>query len=188
MLELFYSGVNLWLAHPIGQSLGFAASLAYFIAALQKDDKRLFGFMLCGTIFWLLHYGLLGAWVASVGFIIGAIRNGLAYFKLVTPPRRLWLTLVLVGAYAVVGIFYIHAWYDFLPVIGSSLYVIASYNLVGIRMRLLFLLAQAAYTIYALYVSSIAGVLDGLIDTLLTCITMYRMMHDVTKQAVLAEP
>jgi len=187
MLEFFHTSVNLWLAHPVGQSLGFAASLAYFIAALQKEDKRLFGFMLCGTIFWLLHYGMLGAWVASVGFIIGAIRNGLAYFKVVTPPRRLWLTLALVSAYAVVGIFYIHTWYDFLPVIGSSLYVIASYNLVGIRMRLLFLLAQAAYTIYALYVSSIAGVLDGLIDAVLTCSTIYRMMRDITKQAMRTE-
>jgi len=98
MFEVFHSVINLWLEHPLAQSLGFAASFAYFIAAMQKDDNKLFGFMFCGTLFWLFHYGMLGAWVASIGFIIGAIRNGLAYFKWVTPSRRLWVTISLVAA------------------------------------------------------------------------------------------
>ncbi len=181
MVEFFDSIAVLWLANPIAQSIGFAASLAYFIAALQKEDKKLFGFMLIGTLGWLVHYGMIGAWVASIGFIVGVIRNAIAYFKLATAPRKLWLTVLLCAAYAIIGFFTIRQPWDFLPVIGSSLYVIASYNTKGINMRWLFLGAQLCYTVYALFVGSIAGVLDGVVDTALTLFTMCRLMAELKK-------
>ena len=166
---------ELWQGHPLGQIFGLLAMMFYLTSTLQKNDRYMYGLMLIGSFAWIFHYGLLGAWVASLTYIIGLARNGVAYFKVVTPETQKKYTLGLVCAYIMVAITVARNFIDLFPCAGSILYVVAMMNARGIRMRLIIMGGQVLYFIYALSVGSIGGSIDEAGEFLFTGLTVLQL-------------
>jgi hypothetical protein len=168
---------NLWLLHPIGQTIGIFASLCYIFAALQKHDRRLIAGQLTGTLLFILHYGMLGAWAAMCGYTVGCSRNVIAYFRLATPSRRVWLTIAYFAIYIILAFFVVKRWIDICPLLSGALITIAFLNFTGIRMRVLLLFAQIAFLIYAVWVGSIGGTFSVSCEIIFNSFTIRRLLR-----------
>jgi hypothetical protein len=180
ILSAWDSVLQLWHANPLAQTVGLFASLGYIFATLQHDDKKLFATQLVGTVLFVAHYGLLGAWVAALGYSVSIGRNVLAYLGWVTAARRLWVTLAFFVAYGTIGVFKVQVWQDALPLLSSCSMAFAFFNLSGVRMRMLFLFSQTLFIAYAIYVGSIGGMITVGTEMVLTSLTIWRLARRAT--------
>lgn len=177
MEHLLTSIYALWSAAPVGQACGLIATAFYLYSALQRSDRKLQGLMLVGTVFWVLHYGLLHAWVAALSYVVGIARNGLLYFGYVLPHRRIPITLGFIAAYSAVGIITVRTPIEIIPCICSMLYAVALFNMSGIRMRVVMMSAQFSWFFYALHIGSIGGSIVSGSEFILTVVTVTRLLR-----------
>ena len=184
MDSIVTSLANLWGKNPIAQSFGLAATALVFLSALQKSDKSLQGVMLLGTITWVLHYSLLGSWVAAISYIVGVARNFSIYFDYVHRWGRYRITLLFLVAYSLVGFFTITHPIEIIPCICSSLYAVALFNFTGIRMRLVMMIAQLLWFAFAFSVGSIGGCITCLGEFCLTILTVSKLLSLRTKAEI----
>ena len=172
--------LDLWHLHPVGQTIGLVASAGYIIAALQQDDRKLFGIQLCGALCFALHYFLLGAWAGVGGYSVGAARNITVLFRLATPSRRLSLTLLFCSLYGAIAFYTYHQWPDLIPPLCGAITAIAFFNLRGFQMRVLQMSAQGLFIAYALYVGSIGGLITAVVELSFTLFTVTRLLRAET--------
>ena len=175
--------VDLWTAHPVGQSIGLLASAGYLLAATQRRDQHLFGIQLLGTMSFVIHYILLGAWAGAFGYMAGTARNLTAYFKWATPNLRVPISIVFAIIYGLVAIFTAYQFVEIIPPVSGLLTAVAFFNFTGIRMRAILMCAQGLFIFYALYVGSIGGCLTATSELILTSITIVRLLNHLRAPA-----
>lgn len=168
------------MADPVAQAIGLAATLAYVIATLQHDDKKLFGTQLSGAMLFVVHYAMLSAWAGVFGYLVGTSRNITAFMGWATPRRRTMITVIFAFAYGLVAILTFRQWADVIPPISGWLTALAFFNFTGVRMRIVLLSAQALFILYAICVGSIGGVLTPLNEMIFTCLTISRLLRAAT--------
>jgi hypothetical protein len=138
----------------VAQVLGFISFGLGVLCFYQKDDKKLKIIMLVMQVNNVLHFGLLGAWTASVSSILSVARTGLALRTRSRPLAYLFILLSLV-----LGLFISDRWTDFFPIIGSCCGTYALFCLSGIKMRVAFTCGAMFWLINNLLVGSLGGIL-----------------------------
>jgi hypothetical protein len=119
----------------LAQFFGMISFTLGILCFYQRDDKRLKIMMLLLQLNNVLHFGLLGAWTASLSALLSVARTGLA---IRTRSRRLAYLFILLSV--VLGILVGDRWTDIFPVLGACMGTYAVFCLRGIAMRIAFLI------------------------------------------------
>lgn len=138
----------------VAQVLGLVSFGLGILCFYQKEDKKLKIIMLVMQANNVLHFGLLGAWTASLSSVLSVARTGLA---LRTSSRRLAYLFILLSL--ILGVCVSDRWTDFFPVIGSCFGTYALFCLSGIKMRMAFTCGAVCWLINNMLVGSLGGIL-----------------------------
>lgn len=138
----------------LAQFFGMISFTLGVLCFYQRDDKRLKMMMLLLQLNNVLHFGLLGAWTASLSALIAVGRTGLA---LRTRSRRLAYLFIVLSV--VLGFFVGDRWTDIFPILGTCMGTYALFCLSGIAMRLAFLLGACFWLTNNILVGSLGGTL-----------------------------
>lgn len=138
----------------LAQFFGMISFTLGVLCFYQRDDKRLKMMMLLLQLNNVLHFGLLGAWTASLSALIAVGRTGLA---LRTRSRRLAYLFIVLSV--VLGFLVGDRWTDIFPVLGTCMGTYALFCLSGIAMRLAFLLGACFWLTNNIIVGSLGGTL-----------------------------
>ncbi len=138
----------------VAQVLGVVSFALGIWCFYQRDDKKLKIIMVLMQIINVLHFGLLGAWTASVSSLLSVGRTWLAIH---TRSRRLAYLFMLVSV--LLGFLTGDHWTDMFPVLGSCFGTYAVFCLSGIRMRVAFMCGALCWLINNILVGSIGGTL-----------------------------
>jgi hypothetical protein len=154
----------------VAQVLGIVSFGLGILCFYQKDDRKLKIIMLGMQVNNVLHFGLLGAWTASMSSVLSVARTGLA---LRTRSRRLAYLFIVLSLALGVGIS--DHWTDFFPIVGSCFGTYALFCLSGIRMRMLFTCGAFCWLINNILVGSIGGTLLEITLLIVNFNTMWRI-------------
>jgi hypothetical protein len=138
----------------LAQFFGMISFTLGILCFYQRDDKRLKIMMLLLQLNNVLHFGLLGAWTASLSALIAVGRTGLA---LRTRSRRLAYLFIVLSV--VLGFLVGDRWTDIFPILGTCMGTYALFCLSGIAMRLAFLLGACFWLTNNIIVGSLGGTL-----------------------------
>lgn len=138
----------------LAQFFGMISFTLGVLCFYQRDDKRLKMMMLLLQLNNVLHFGLLGAWTASLSALIAVGRTGLA---LRTRSRRLSYLFIVLSV--VLGFLVSDRWTDIFPILGTCMGTYALFCLSGIAMRLAFLLGACFWLTNNIIVGSLGGTL-----------------------------
>ena len=138
----------------LAQFFGMISFTLGVLCFYQRDDKRLKMMMRLLQLNNVLHFGLLGAWTASLSALIAVGRTGLA---LRTRSRRLAYLFIVLGV--VLGFLVGDRWTDIFPILGTCMGTYALFCLSGIAMRLAFLLGACFWLTNNIIVGSLGGTL-----------------------------
>ncbi|HRJ11613.1 MAG TPA: YgjV family protein [Alphaproteobacteria bacterium] len=180
MTELINAIENLWLLHPIGQTIGLTASLCYILATMQRNDHRLFMTQMTGAFLFIIHYAVLGAWVGALGYTAGVARNltAVTLIKKINNPLRLTLAFLII--YGAIALLTARHAVEIIPALSGWLTAVAFFHFKNIRMRLLLLCAQGTFILYAAYVGSIGGMFTAGSEMIFTIFTISRLARTAT--------
>src|SRR5690606_34957764 len=138
----------------LAQFFGMISFTLGILCFYPRDDKRLKIMMLLLQLNNVLHFGLLGAWTASLSALLSVARTGLA---IRTRSRRLAYLFILLSV--VLGILVGDRWTDIFPVLGACMGTYAVFCLRGIAMRIAFLIGACFWLTNNIIVGSLGGTL-----------------------------
>ena len=144
--------VELFVANPVAQSVGFVAAGIGMLAFTQRDPQRLRRFMMFYSLLIGSHYFLLGSVPAATSTWICCVRNIVALRH-----RRTWIMLLFLLLMWSVGIAQITAPIQWLAILGTTLGTMAVFRENGTHMRLLMLSSSLCWVIHNLVIGSIGG-------------------------------
>lgn len=155
------------------QCLGYVALVLGVSAFLQKDDQRLRFLNASQSMFYMVHFALLGIPAAAAGSMVSGVRS---FISLKT--RSPWAAAAMLALGGGLGIYLAHDFFGFLPVVATSIATIAIFFTRGIRMRQALLCCTFMWLINNLHGGSIGGsILECLIATT-NSFTILRMIRE----------
>ncbi|MBC6905965.1 YgjV family protein [Saccharophagus sp. K07] len=160
----------------IAQIFGLLSFTLGILCFYQRDDRKLKIMMLLLQLNNVLHYGLLGAWTASLSSLLSVARTGLA---IRTKSRRLAYLFMLLSI--ILGIWVGDHWTDMFAILGSCMGTYAVFCLSGIRMRLAFLLGAVFWLTNNIIVGSLGGTLLESTLIIVNLNTIYRLYRQRQK-------
>lgn len=158
--------------------VSFALGIACFY---QKDDKKLKITMTLLQLNSVLHFGLLGAWTASLSALLSVVRTTLA---IRIRSRR--LAYIFMALSMLLGWIVGERWTDIFPILGSCMGTYAVFCLSGIRMRLAFLVGAMFWLTNNIIVGSLGGTLLE-ITLIIVNLNTIRRLYIARKAAVKAQ-
>lgn len=138
----------------LAQFFGMISFTLGVLCFYQRDDKRLKMMMLLLQLNNVLHFGLLGAWTASLSAVLSAARTGLA---IRTHSRRLAYLFIVLSV--ILGLLVGERWTDVFPILGTCMGTYALFCLSGIAMRMAFLIGACFWLTNNIIVGSLGGTL-----------------------------
>ena len=156
----------------LAQFFGMVSFTLGILCFYQRDDKKLKIMMLLLQLNNVLHFGLLGAWPASLAALLSVARTGLA---IRTRSRR--LAYVFIAMTIVLGVWVGDRWTDIFPILGSCMGTYALFCLSGIAMRVAFLIGACFWLTNNIIVGSLGGTLLELTLIVVNLNTIRRLFH-----------
>ncbi len=154
------------------QLVGYLAFVLGITAFLQRDDRRLKGFLASECATYVAHFLLLGNPVASASSGVSGCRTLLSLrFR----SRRLMIALMLV--YLAVGAALARSPAGWLPVVGSCFATWALFTLRGVRLRLAILASTLLWLANNLLSGSVGGSLLEALIAATSVTTILRMVR-----------
>jgi hypothetical protein len=154
------------------QLVGYIALVLGITAFLQKSDQRLKFFNATQSLFYALHFVLLGNLPASASSLTSSVRSFLAL------RYRSWaLCTVMFSANIGLGLAFARTRAGWLPIIGSCIATVAIFTLKGIPFRAMLLASTLLWLANNLITGSIGGTLLELANATLNITTMIRMLR-----------
>lgn len=138
----------------LAQFFGMISFTLGVLCFYQRDDKRLKIMMLLLQLNNVLHFGLLGAWTASLSAVLSVARTGLA---IRTHSRRLAYLFIVLSV--ILGLLVGERWTDVFPILGTCMGTYALFCLSGIAMRMAFLIGACFWLTNNIIVGSLGGTL-----------------------------
>lgn len=138
----------------LAQFFGMISFTLGILCFYQRDDKRLKIMMLLLQLNNVLHFGLLGAWTASLSALLSVARTGLA---IRTRSRQLAYLFIVMTI--VLGLWVGDRWTDIFPILGACMGTYALFCLSGIAMRIAFLIGACFWLTNNIIVGSLGGTL-----------------------------
>lgn len=157
-----------WLSPA--QLFGYAAFVLGVLSFLQKDDRRFKGFMTAECLAYVAHFGLLGNPTAAASSLVSMSRSLLSLYT-----TSLWMALTFVGINLALGLALATVWWNWLPLIASSIGTLALFLLNGIRMRMAMLVGTLLWLVNNLLSGSIGGTALELVIALTNGYTILRL-------------
>ena len=127
--------------------------------SFQKDNRKFtLIFHILASLFFAIHFGLLGAFTGATMSILAAIRGGFYNLR----KSKKWinnpiLPYLFVLIFWLAGIFTWEGYHSLLPMFSVTLECFALWTLNTKKMRWLFLFARPTWIIYNVMVGSVAG-------------------------------
>lgn len=155
--------VELFKAHPIGQTLGVVAYLLTAFALSQKSDIKLRILMAIAAFIWSIHYFAIDAITAGFMVLIIAIRTSVSVFTFnALRPTRIGLTKLFIFVNTI-GLFATwHGWVSILPFVSASVATIAMFLLYGSTMRLSLIVVEISWLCHNILTMSVGGVVANM--------------------------
>jgi len=165
--------------HPFSyiQILGYIAMILGIAAFLQKDDVRLKMIMACMAIVIVVHFSLLGAYVAAVSATLAGSRALLSLNPYVMRKRHYFvagfvlLTIVL-SAYTYTR------WIDIFPFITGTLGTFALFYLRGVALRWGFASIGTLWLLHNILAQSYGPLVMEMFILTANLVTIYRLKRD----------
>lgn len=148
----------------IAQCVGFVAMGVALVTFTFRTRKRILVSKMIADLLWVIHYLLLGATSGAAINAINAVREGVFYHK-----EKKWASTVLwpalfVCANAVSTVFSWQGWISLIPLLGSSINVIALWCATPRWMRLLSIPALTLWEIYSILVGSVPSMIVNVLS------------------------
>ena len=146
------------------QLIGFIALILLIIVFQREKRSHMLILKILSSIFYGIHFALLGAWTGSAMNVVAAARSYV--FKQRTEKKwadnKAWLFAFLI-LIIVSGIFTWGGYYSLLPMIGTSISTAAFWMKKPRLIRLLCLIGPPFWLVYNIIVQSIAGMVTELL-------------------------
>jgi len=148
----------------IAQCVGFVAMGIALVTFTFRTRKRILVSKMIADALWVVHYLLLGASSGAVINAINVAREGVFYHK-----EKKWASILLwpvlfVCANAVSTLFSWQGWISLLPLLGSSINVVALWCASPRWMRLLSIPALTLWEIYSILVGSVPSMIVNVLS------------------------
>jgi hypothetical protein len=145
------------------QILGFVATGCTLAAFTQHSDTRFRGWATLGSVFWSIHFALLGALTAAATMLVIGSRQGASHWISRWPTARkhaaAWVYFIVFSSIAV---WTWQGWHSLLPWFMAVNGTYGYFFLSGARMRKQMLLSDAAGLVNGFAVNSWGGVVGSL--------------------------
>ena len=170
--------------HPLSyiQIIGYIGMALGVFTFLQKDDVRLKLSMIAMTSVLIIHFVLLGRYVAAVSCLMSALRAGLSLIPFAMKHRHYFVALFVILS-CLLGVYTYQSPIDVLPFITAVLGTFAFFYLSGIRMRIAFVVIGSIWLTHNILAQSYGPmVMEAFIMTA-NIITIIRLRADDKKAA-----
>jgi len=170
----------------LAQALGFVGLLFAIISFQKNSNKEIVFFQLLGSLTFVLHFTLLGAYTGAGMNVLGVLRN-IVFFNREKEwaNKKLWL-YVFILMYIIVGLLSWKNSYSILPIIGMIFTTVAFWVKDPKYTRLIAFPSSPCWLIYNFVNLSVAGVLTEIFAVSSLLIAMFRF--DFLKQTKEYEP
>lgn len=162
------------------QCVGFVAmGVALFMFAFRTRKRILFAKLIADAL-WVVHYLLLGAASGAVINAINVAREGVFYHKEKKWASGILWPILFVIANVVSTFFSWQGWISLLPLLGSSVNVLALWCASPRRMRILAIPALSLWVVYSVLVGSIPSVL---VNSFSIISALYGLLRDAAERS-----
>ncbi len=160
-----------WLS--TAQLFGYAAFVLGVMSFAQSNDRRFKLFMTAECVAYVVHFSLLGVPAAAASSLVSMIRSLLSLYT-----RSLWVVTVIVTVNIMLGIGLAEAWWNWFPLLASTIGTLALFLLTGIRMRVVMLAGTLLWLANNVLCGSLGGAVLELVIALTNARTIYKMRSD----------
>lgn len=168
-----------WL--DTAQLFGYAAFFLGVTSFLQKNDIRFKLYMSAECVAYLVHFTLLGNPAAGASSLVSMTRSLVSIYS-----KSLWIALLFVAINVGLGLKLATVWWNWIPLIASSVGTLALFLLEGIQMRVLMLLGTALWIVNNVLSGSIGGTALEVVIAITNTYTIYKMR--VKAREAVAQP
>jgi len=152
------------------QCIGYVAFVLGVTAFLQKNDRRLKGFVASESFAYVIHFVLLGNYPASASALVSGTRSLLSL-----KSRSPVLAAAIVAVNLAFGIVLVKSPLGWLPVIATSVGTMAVFMMRGIPMRLALFVCTLLWLTNNIVSGSIGGTALEVVITTVNIWTMIRL-------------
>ena len=154
-----------FMTNPVAQAFGVLAYGASAWSVLQKSEDRLRLYMAISALIWAAHHFLMASYVATVMFVVIALRCYLSAVLLKQVlPVRLFVALVFMGINAIGTCVTWDGTISLFAFAAATVATIAVLLTTGLWTRLLLVSVEMLWLVYNVHVGSFGGVLACLTD------------------------
>jgi hypothetical protein len=173
---MLYSSAVQYLIHNqiFIQSLGFAGLATGLVSFQVNKRKKILGLVIWSSLFWTIHFFLLGAYTGSALNFIGAIRT-MAFSKYRDRRRSIFILWGFIAAFGVATALTWQGPLSLLPAFGTISGAFAYWQKTPRSIRMLALLSPPAWLIYNVVSHSYAGVITEVLIFAATLVGIYRL-------------
>lgn len=140
---------------------GLGAMISLFLIYQQKSRKNMLACKLSADIFWILHYGCLGATAGMIPNLVGIFRE----LVFINRGRKKW------AGYPIWVVFFVavnfclsfctfERWYDIIPIAASAFVTISLWINNPRLTKLISAPVSASFLIYDVFVGSYMGIVN----------------------------
>ena len=175
---------DLPLEHPLSfvQIIGYIGMALGVLTFLQKDDVRLKLSMVVMTSVLIIHFVLLGRYVAAVSAAMAGSRAGLSLLPFVMKHRHYFASLFVVLT-CVLGFLTYSRWFDLLPFITALIGTYSFFYLKGLWLRYSLLIGGALWLAHNILAQSYGPAVMEAFILSANVITITRLRIDQKKAA-----
>ena len=157
-----------WLS--TAQLFGYAAFVLGVMSFAQSNDRRFKLFMTAECVAYVVHFSLLGVPAAAASSLVSMTRSLLSLYT-----RSLWVVTVIVSVNIMLGIGLAEAWWNWFPLLASTIGTLALFLMTGIRMRMVMLVGTLLWLANNVLCGSLGGTVLELVIALTNVRTIYKM-------------
>ncbi|MGH1398571.1 MAG: YgjV family protein [Alphaproteobacteria bacterium] len=171
--------------HPFSyiQIIGYLGMMLGVFAFSQKDDARLKALMVCMTLVLVVHFSLLGSYVAAVSSCLAGSRAGLSLVPFVM-RRRHWFAALFVVLTCGLSAYTYTRWIDVFPFFTAIFGTFAFFYLRGVRMRMAFVAIGSLWLTHNVLAQSYGPAVMEVFIMSANLVTIYRLRRDAKSRPV----
>jgi len=168
--------------HPLSyiQIIGYIGMAVGIFAFAQKSDLRLKLSMVVMTSILVLHFILLGRYVAAISAASAGMRAGLSLVPFVMRHRHYFAAFFVIIT-SIMGFYTYVQWFDALPFITAIMGTFSLFYLRGIWLRVSLLIGGALWFVHNILALSYGPAIMEVIMFSVNTMTIYRLHLDIKK-------
>ncbi|HEY8907687.1 MAG TPA: YgjV family protein [Rhodoferax sp.] len=157
-----------WL--DTAQLFGYGAFVLGVTSFLQKNDVRFKLYMSAECVAYFAHFILLGNPAAGASSLVSMTRSLVSIYS-----KSLWIAFIFVAINVALGLRLATVWWNWLPLMASSVGTLALFLLNGIPMRLALLVGTSLWIANNVMSGSIGGTALEVVIAITNSYTIYRL-------------